>query len=85
MTLKMREASVNFGFDACRWILFTSTGGSGHQIILERGSHTFVSIRHLIGRAGIARARRRGHAAKCGGRGGVRRRAETQSRDARGA
>ena len=61
MTLKMREASVNFGFDACRWILFTSTGGSGHQIILERGSHTFVSIRHRA--CGIRESRVRGGAA----------------------
>ena len=58
---------------------------SGNNFIhrVDRGSLNWSSPSE-IGRARIARARRRGHLAKFGGRGGVRRHAETQrSRGAR--
>ena len=47
-------------------------------------SHSSGRVHQRPGVREVARARRRGHVAKFGGRSGVRRRAKTQSRDARG-
>ena len=54
------------------------------EIIPSLESHSSGLLHQRSGVREVARARRRGHLAKFGVRGGVRRRAETRFRDARG-